>query len=151
MGLVAAALALAGCGGSGGGDTSTAPALNATVTKAQFLKKAKAICAQGTAELGRLDVAAWKRYDPNNASEATRDKVALALLPARERELRRLRAVGLPKGSADYVNRMLTAWEEGIEKGKAHPRSLRETGYNFAFYEAYSMGNDYGLESCWLG
>jgi hypothetical protein len=150
MGALVAAIALTGCGGSGGAETSTAPALRTTVTKAQFLKKANVICAQGSAEIAKRDEAAWERYDPENASEATRDKVALALLPAREREVRRLRAIGLPKGSARYVNQMLTAWEEGVEKGRKHPRSLRATGYDFAFYEAYSMGNDYGLSSCWL-
>jgi hypothetical protein len=143
-------LAIAGCGsgGSDGSETEAEP----TVTKAHFLKRAEAICAQGKKEAAKLEAAAWKRFDPDrkNASEATENKVSLAFLSAREEELRRLRAVGLPKGSAEYVDTMLQAWEKGIEKGREHPRLLRAGGPEFAFYKAYSMGNDYGLESCWL-
>jgi hypothetical protein len=153
VGLVAAAaFAVTGCGASDAVD-STAPELHPTVSKAQFLKKADAICGEGTAQIGRLDTAAWNKYDPDqqNVSEATENKVALAILPAREREVRRLRAVGLPKGSARYVDNMLTAWEEGAEVGEKNPRLLRAGGYEFAFYKAYTMGIDYGIKSCWLG
>lgn len=141
--VLALAIAIFGCG-SGGSSGS--------LSKAQFLKKGVAICVEGTEEIGRLDEAAWAKYDPNHTSqsEVIRWKVALALLPPREKELRRLRALGLPEGDETYVERMLDAWEEGIETGKRHPWRLLAGGSDFAFAETYRMADDYGLEKCWL-
>lgn len=138
--------ALVSCGG---GEEEAAPSL----TKAQWLKKATAICVRGNKEAGRLDQAAWARYAPGDTrvTALISDKVALALLPAREKELRQIRTLGLPRGSEGFVEKMLQAWEQGIRKGRNDPHSLRGAGPDFAFYRSYSMGIDYGLVKCWLG
>jgi len=147
--MLAVGLAVAGCGSSGEADTRVA-----SLTKEEFLKKANVICARGTKEIGKRDRAAWNRYDPPPPkavhSEAELNKVALALLPPREKELRLIRAVGLPRGDEKYVEKILTAWAKGIEKGKEDPASLRAPGPEYAFYKSYSMGIDYGLVKCWL-
>jgi hypothetical protein len=149
LGLVALTMlvGISGCG-SGERDPTTASGPSPP-TKAQFLKRANAICRQGAKEMVRLDVAAWKKYGgtSSNPDPATSDRVALALLPVREKEVRLLRSLGLPKGGETYVDKMLSAWEAGIEKGREDPRSLR-TGSAFA--ASYSMGLDYGLIDCWL-
>jgi hypothetical protein len=136
-----------GCGSGGGEDTVPA----GTLSKAQFLKEATAICAQGTKEAQRLDDAAWEKYEPDRTTtdEAVLNKVSLALLPAREEELRRLRAIGLPKGDEKLVDKMLTATEEGFEEGKEDPPVLRDWTPEFGFSRAYEMGTKYGLEGCW--
>ena len=141
------AAGLSACGGDGSGTTTAVG--TPSLTKAQFLKKANAICRKGTKEMNRLDVAAWKRYgSPSSEPDpATSDKVALALLPAREKEVRLIRTLGLPRGNEEHVEKMLKAWEEGIEKGREDPRALRA---GRALSEAYSMGLDYGLIDCWL-
>jgi hypothetical protein len=136
-----------GCGSNGG--EGTVPA--GTLSKAQFLKQATAICAQGTKEAQKLDDAAWEKYEPDRSTtnEAVLNKVSLALLPAREEELRRLRALGLPKGDEQLVDRMLTATEEGYEEGKEDPTVLRDWPPDFGFSRAYEIGAKYGLEGCW--
>jgi hypothetical protein len=153
VGLAVPALAVGGCGTSDSGGGSTGSRLPLSLTKAQFLKKANAICSRGNEEMARLDVAAWERYNPDGRpiTDAVSDKVALALLPAREKELRRIRALGPPQGDEQYVDRMLDAWQEGIRRGREDHSSLRAGDTDFAFYEAYSMGLDYGLVECWLG
>lgn len=151
--LVALTSALAicalGCGGSGGSDVAVG-----TLSKQEFLEKANAICLEGKEEMMRLDAAAWKKYDPNpdprSKTKAIEDKVALALLPAWETELRRLRALGLPRGDERYVERLLLAWEDGIEIGRRHPRLLWGGGSHFAFARAYEMSLAYGVGKCWL-
>jgi hypothetical protein len=77
------------------------------------------------------------------------NKVSLALLPAREVELRRLRALGLPKGDEVYVDKMLTAAEAGFEEGREDPAVLRAWTPAFGFSRASEMGAKYGLEGCW--
>jgi hypothetical protein len=144
------ALALAGLPlGCGSGAEDTVPA--GTISKAQFLKRATAICVRGAEEAQKLDDAAWGKYEPDRVTsdEAVLNKVSLALLPAREDELRRLRALGLPKGDEGYVDEMLTATEEGFEEGKDDPALLRDWAPDFGFQRAFRMGAEYGLEGCW--
>lgn len=142
---------LVGCGGGGGSESNES---TGTLTKAQFLKQASAICAKGTDEFGEGDVAFWKRHGGpgKNSSQALTNELQLTvLLPIRKRELREIRALGTPKGDEKYVEKMLVAWEEGIKTGEEEPSRLDSAGPNYAFYKTYSMGIDYGLTKCWLG
>lgn len=146
--LPAMVLVLTGCG-SGGGTESTS-----SLTKAEFLKKANVICAKGGEEINQ----AYEEFSRKHVaggktpSEALLDEAAAEIvLPVRKREIRLLRALGTPSDSEQRVEAMLTAWEEGIEKGEEDPNSLRKAGPEFAFYKSYSMGIDYGLTKCWLG
>jgi hypothetical protein len=149
LGWVALALTvgISACGGDDSDSTQTSglPVL----TKAQFLKQANAICRRGTEEMNRLDIAAWKKYGgPSSEPDpATSDRVALALLPPREKEVRLIRALGLPQGDEEHVEKMLTVWEEGIERSREDPQALRA---GRTLHEAYSMGLGYGLIDCWL-
>lgn len=142
-------LVLSGCGSGGGESTSTG-----TLSKAQFLKKANAICAKGTEVFGKGDAAFWKRHGgpSSNANEAMVNKLQLTVLvPVRKSELRQIRALGLPRGDEQRVEAMLAAWEEGIEKGEEEPQTLDAGGTEFAFHKAYVTGIKYGLVKCWLG
>ena len=140
-------LVVDGCG-SGGATDSTS-----SLTKAEFLKKGSAICAKGSEEINK----AYEKFSREHVaggktpSEALLDEAAAEIvLPVRVREVRQLRALGAPSGQEEHVDAMLTAWEEGIEKGEEDPNSLRKAGPEFAFYKSYSMGINYGLKKCWL-
>src|SRR4051795_10028111 len=89
-GTIAVVIALAVSGGASSCGGSEGEESVSTLTKAQWLERANGICGKGNEEIGRRDIAAWKRYDPThrNATEAILNKVALALLPVREEELR---------------------------------------------------------------
>ncbi|MGN6275395.1 MAG: hypothetical protein ACTHNP_05610 [Solirubrobacterales bacterium] len=145
--LLALILASTGCGSSGG------PESTGSLSKAEFLKKGNAICAKGSEEINK----AYEEFSRKHVaggktpSEALLDEAAAEIvLPVREREVRLLRALGTPSGQEQRVDAMLTAWEEGIEKGEKDPNSLRKAGPEFAFYKSYSMGIAYGLKKCWL-
>jgi hypothetical protein len=147
LALPAMILALAGCGSGGGTESAN------SLTKAEFLKKGNAICAKGGEEINR----AYEEFSRKHVaggkvpSKALLDEAAAEIvLPVRVREIRKLRALGTPSGQEERVDAMLTAWEEGIEKGEEDPNSLRKAGPEFAFYKSYSMGIDYGLKKCWL-
>jgi len=138
----------AGLSACGGGE-ETLPA--GTLTKKQFLAKAAPICALGAKEAQRADDAAWNRYQPDHITEdeAVLNKISLALVPAREEAVRRLRALGLPKGDEQQVDEILTAAEEGFEEGRNDPPLLREGTKEFGLVRASEMGSKYGLEGCW--
>src|SRR6201986_752449 len=88
--LVALALVVAGCGGS-----ETAAERVTLLTKAQFLKKGNAICAQIAREMNEIS----GRYAGKARSDAFRDRIAeKAILPGKREEIRRLRAIGPPVG-----------------------------------------------------
>lgn len=142
--LAAVALLLApiSCGSGGAESTSS-------LTKAQFLRKANAICAKYNPKMTE-DLGAYldKHAGSRHRSEAIEDKAAAeVVLPFRKKEVRLLRALGTPTSDEKYVDEMLTAWEEGIERGEEDPHSLRRN----AFSKSFSMGIHYGLKKCWLG
>lgn len=150
LATLALTLAVAGCGG-GEETASSADDDAASLTKAQFVKRGNAICRKAQEEVGNLNERAWKKYGPPtaNPSQETLNKVALAMLPPKEKEVRLLRALGAPAGSEAYVDAMLTAWEEGIKKGKKDPAAL-QGGADWVFRKTYDMGLAYGLVDCWL-
>lgn len=146
--LLVAVLVFGGCGGGGSTESTS------SLSKAEFLKKGNVICARGGEEINK----AYERFSREHVaggktpSEALLDEAAAEIvLPVREREVQMLRALGAPSGQEEHIDAMLTAWEEGIEKGEEDPNSLRKAGPEYAFYKSYSMGIDYGLTKCWLG
>lgn len=145
LGVLVLAAGLSACGGG----EETLPA--GTLTKKQFLAKATPICVEGAKEAQQADEAAWNRYQPDHITqdEVVLNKISLALVPAREKAVRRLRAIGLPKGEEKRVDEILTAAEEGFEEGRDDPPLLREGTKEFGLTRAYEMGTRYGLEGCW--
>jgi len=132
MGLVAAALSIAGCGGSGGSQPS----------RAQFIRQGDAICKQAAAERERL-AARYKGEVVSGNFEA----VTAVFVPPMERELRRLRALGPPQADEKKVRAILKATKRGIEDAKADYLDLfvRETD---PFAEANALARRYGLATC---
>jgi hypothetical protein len=142
------ALAAVGCGSS----ETTAEELP-TLTKAQFLKKGKAICDQGNKVIN----AKFNRWGTKNAEEnkiATQqelnDFTARVVLPVRKMELRRLRALGIPHPGTQTVKSILVGMEEGIEEGERDHSSLLAVEEEYAFAKAFELSFYYGLGSCWL-
>jgi hypothetical protein len=143
--VLALAAGLYACGGGG---EETVPI--GTLTKQQFLKRAEATCVVSLKELNKDDLAAWQKYEPDHTTtdEAVLNQVSLALVPGYEEEVRRIRALGLPKGDERYVYDMLKAWEEGLEEARDDPSLVREAGPGTGLYKSSMMRSKYGLEGC---
>jgi hypothetical protein len=146
--LVGMTLMWSGCGS--GADSGTV----ATLSKAAFLEKAGAICVQADEEISRVYNRYSKKPYPGGKppTEAVMNRVAEeVVIPARKKQVRRLRALGAPPGDARRIEKMLAAIEEGIEKGERDRRTLRATGgTEYAFAKALEMEIDYGLTKCAL-
>jgi hypothetical protein len=144
--LAALAMIVAGCGGD---DDSTGT--TGSLTKAEFVKQGNAICAKGNKELDEDFEKFAKEHNlsenkrPSNAvlTEASED----ILIPVVSDQIEQLRDLGAPAGEEQQVDEILTAAEEGIEKGEEDPVSLTaENGGPFK--KANKLAKDYGLTKC---
>jgi hypothetical protein len=135
------------CGSGGGSDP-------ATISHAAFLKQAQAICTRGTKAIDAVysQYAGGKHFPKNVNHNAFMNKVAVEIvIPVREKEVRELRALGLPDGGRRQLEIFLEAMEEGIKQGEENPQALRGLGTRYAFYRALEMSDDVDLEGCFIG
>lgn len=139
------ALSVASCGSGEEGATVD------TIAKAQFIKRALAICGQANDEIGRV----YTRYaEPpypggrRPTSERMNEVAEEVVIPARRKEVRRIRALGFPPGEARRVEAILEAIEEGIAEGERDRRTLRADGVPYAFARALKLQGEYGLGEC---
>lgn len=143
--LVTLALAAVGCGGS-----ETNAEEPPRLTKAQFLKRGNAICAQVARKMDAIS----NRYAGKSRSAAFRDRVAeKAIIPGKKEEIRRLRALGPPVGGERRLKRIIAAIEEGIKIGERTPRALwaaADLNVEYPFEKALELESYYGLVNCGL-
>ena len=141
--LLVAALVVVGCGG-GDDESSTS-----SISKAAFIKKTDAVCKRGN---GRMEVAfahfleAHKNVKkPSNAEyEALVGKV---LVPNIKREIKEIRAFGVPSDDEDRVDDFIEALEEGIEVAERNPKVVVASS-EAIFGIPSRLAKEYGLEVC---
>lgn len=142
LALVIAAL-LASCGSGGGSEATVIPS-------SEFHVKATRICKTGNAKISKQYSYAAERAHLHADSEEFMDKMAARVeIPVKTRQVRELRALGLPEGKEKQVKAFLAAMEEGIQKGKKDSSTLRVGDY--AFQRAFEMAEGVGLKACFLG
>jgi hypothetical protein len=143
--LMALALVASGCGGS-----EPAAEQAPRWTKAQFLKRGNAICAQIVRKMNEVSA---RYYAGKPRSDAFRDMVAeKAIIPGKQEEIRRLRALGPPVGGEWRLERIIAAIEKGIEIGEKNPRALwGGASIEYPFEKALYLEMGYGLVKCGQG
>lgn len=142
-GVLAIALIVAGCGGS---DPSVS---TSSLSKAQFIKKADAVCAQGNKRL-ETNFATFLQEKKNlkHPSEADFEElVGKVVVPNLKREVKELRALGAPSGDEDRVGEIITAIEEGIETAESDPK-VAASSSEAVFGVSSRLSKEYGLEVC---
>jgi predicted small secreted protein len=142
--VVMAALLLAGCGG--GSDDSGS---GKSISKEEFIAKADAICKKGTERLQTAIFAALKT--PQNLTKVSQAEqvkiVKTAMVPNVSREVKELRALGIPDGDDEKVDAMITALEEGVETAEQDPEVVTESS-DAVFGISSRIAAEYGLEAC---
>ncbi|HXW59851.1 MAG TPA: hypothetical protein VEJ23_10285 [Solirubrobacteraceae bacterium] len=135
--LVAAAalvaVAVAACG------SSSKP----TITKAEYVQKANAICVQGNAKQ-RAAVASLGEH-PSEAQ--VKAFMTSTLVPNIQAQIDQVRALGAPSGEAATVSHMLALAQEDLDKTKSNPAVFTsESSHPFANFAA--VAHPYGLTAC---
>ncbi|HXS33720.1 MAG TPA: hypothetical protein VN758_08115 [Solirubrobacterales bacterium] len=144
--LTIALIAAAGCGG--GGDDGTA-----SITKAEFVKQANAVCgkAQKQLESGlQAFIAGLKGEEPTDPTgiEAARAEAAeTILLPIMHRKVEEFRSLAAPPGDEDRVKAIVKALEEEDEKAEKQPEQAVKYEVE-GFGRADNLANEYGLSGC---
>jgi hypothetical protein len=146
-GACALALFAAGCGGGGDNTSSTA-----SLTKAQFIKKADGICESAEEKLESEFESFAKQHNLSEKQPPTQKESAEAaetiLLPSIEGQVEDIRALGAPSGEEQKVEELLAAVEAGVEKGKQDPVAFIEEEGDNPLNKANKMAREYGLKVC---
>lgn len=148
IGVTTTALVLAGCGG--GGDKSEGSEVNASsISKAQFVKEANAICKKGSDKM-HSDYMAFsneKNDNPTPSQAEYKEFVNTVVAPNVTREIDEIRAIGAPKGDEERVEAIIAALEEGLEKTREKPE-LALSANREIFAQAIKLATAYGLTVC---
>jgi hypothetical protein len=140
--LLVAALGVAGCGSSSGSSASSAAGSAPTISKRAFLAKANAICVKGNAE----SKAARAKLGASPTEEQIVAFVRGTEVPAVQRQIDELRALGAPAGAQATVKKMLGLAQQAVSRVKIVPTILTTGEDVFASFAA--IAHPYGLTSC---
>jgi hypothetical protein len=168
LAATALVLAVAGCGGGGsGGDSNNGGGSDrssesgeaeskqaASLSKAEFIKQADAICASGRKQVEGEFAAYLKKNKVNPSSESPAETEAhetevieTIAIPALRKQMGELKALGAPGGDEAAVEAFIDATEEGIEKGEEDPPSLFSSPQK-VFAKSDSLARSYGFKVC---
>lgn len=148
VGVVVTAAIVAGCGSSSGDETSS-------LTKAQFVAQADAICKKGNAEIESEAEAFQEKNglgendEPSKAQQAEVSETILA--PNVKNQAEEIRALGAPSGDEDEISAMLDSLDEGVEEIEANPQGPFEANQPNPFGPANKIAKEYGLKVCGQG
>src|SRR4051794_12057334 len=111
---VAVALVAGGCG-----DDSRSTTKTTSSARADFLKRANAICARGA---GKIKAANQQAFGGRQASPAEiRAFVSRTLLPDVQAQVDQIRALPAPSGDSAAVKKILDTAQKDIDTGKSDP------------------------------
>ena len=131
-------------------DSSTA-----SLTKAQFIAQADAICKAGDAEI-ESEVQAFEKknnIDENEEpSKAQKAEVSETILvPNVTNQAEEIRDLTAPSGDEDEISAMLDSLDEGVEEVEANPQAPFESKQPNPFGPANKIAGEYGLKVCGQG
>ncbi|HEY6772011.1 MAG TPA: hypothetical protein VI035_06130 [Solirubrobacterales bacterium] len=134
--VLAVGLIAAGCGG-GDDDSDTTTSL----TKAEWIAKADAICQQGNQEINQ---AAQQQFGNQKPTAAAVQQFATGTaLPNTQTQVDKIRALGAPSGDEDQVNEILDTVQGDIDKAKSAGDIEDST-----FADGNALAKQYGLKVC---
>jgi hypothetical protein len=129
-------LNVSGCGGGDSAETS--------LTKKQFVKRAKSICVAAENEQFNDGIAYMEKHPGIEEEEA----IVPAGLPPLEKELEKLKALGAPRGDEAKIEEFLEELEKAITETKDDPGTALVRKGN-PFNKANELAKSYGLEGCY--
>jgi hypothetical protein len=150
LAVVMAAILLIGCGDdsdSEGGETGDIAVETGSLTKAQFIERADAICKEEEEQREKLigNFISSSTQGGNASTQAT-TLVNTVLAPGYQRTIERISTLGAPADDEDEVTAFLTAFQKSVEEGVNEPLTFIRNPEPFP--EAVRLSDKYGFEVC---
>jgi hypothetical protein len=147
-GVLLAICVVAGCGSSSSDDAITTTSLS----KAEFIKEADAVCTKSGVRL-RGDFQAFvSEKEAEGAGEAGQqdyaELVSTVIAPNIEREIQEIRDLGAPKGDVGSVTSFIEVTEQGLDRAEANPRLVTGGKAGLVFSAGAEQAKAYGFKVC---
>jgi len=142
VGALILLLGLAGCGSSSSSSSTTSSVPATGITKADFVKRANAICVKGNAE----SKAAAAKLGANPSEGQIVTFVRSTEVPAVQAQIEAIRALGAPPGDGAKIAKMLALAEHAVKEVKIQPTVISSGIDVFAGFA--QIAHPYGLTSC---
>jgi hypothetical protein len=140
--LAAIAMIVVGCGG---GDSSSS-----SLSKAEFIKQADAICEKGNEENNTEFEEFAKEHNLSEKKEPSKavqeEAISEIVAPGVKKQIEEIDALGAPEGDEKKIEAMVGAVEEGVEEIEADPAVLIEGKNPLA--KGSKLAKEYGLKTC---
>jgi hypothetical protein len=136
-------LVAAGCGGAG--EAQRRP----SISRAEFVKEANAICAKDEEKL-RADFLAFSEARQNGSVSPrveAEESINRIIAPTMTREISELQALDPPEGDEKRIEALSMAVDEGVQKARERPESLL-TANSEMFGKAIALAKEFGLDAC---
>ena len=146
--MLAGALAIAVVVGCGGGSDSSSD--SSSLTKAEFIKQADAICAKGGELLNKEveDFGEENDIDPNKTTKEQQEELITEIVAANvQSQVDEIRTLGAPSGDEAQVETMLDTVEEGVEELESKPNLFLNKKTN-PLTRGSDLADKYGLKVC---
>jgi anti-sigma28 factor (negative regulator of flagellin synthesis) len=147
-GVLLAALVVAGCGSSDS-DSSSSDSETPSLTKAEFIKQADAICKTGekSIETGAEKFAKENNVNTEKPTTKQKEEVIVEVVAADIRKQgEEIGELGAPSGDEEKVEAIVAAVEEGADELESEPKLLIEGENPLA--KGSKLAKGYGLKVC---
>ena len=144
---VVAVLTLAACGTSSGGDEATST--SATVSKAQFIKRADAICAKAEQkQLARVGLFKELHSGEPEGQAQLIGIIRFAGLPPLKTQAEELAKLPLSREETKQAEAYLQSLNKALKKAETDPSSMAGGVESSPFLKAEALAGKFGFNSC---
>ena len=153
---IAGLTAMTGCGddddsASDSDEVQAVAVTTSSLSKAEFLKRAKPLCARKIESiLPAIDAYAAKNRSEENLPAPVRNAnlIKAVMAPVAEEQIAVVRKLGAPAGDEKQVEAMLTAQRQAVDEVKELETLDPNQYVQEYFTDAQNMFRAYGLEEC---
>jgi hypothetical protein len=144
---IVAALLVAGCGGSD--DSSSGK----SISKEEFIAKADAICKAGNERMEK-ELFKFLRQSRTGGSlrkpsvEQNEKFIVAVLIPNLKREIKEIKALGVPDGDEERIDALIAALEEGLKTAEDKTATVAAGTSDIVFGIASRLAGEYGATVC---
>lgn len=155
LALVAGSIA-AGCGGGDDSNTVSGPTgatgAQGPLSKDAFLAKANEICKKGDQSLNQAGKKFFNGLGLKQGDQPTAEQIqqfaADTAIPNIQAQITAIEALPAPSGDEDQVTAITDSAQEALDKLKADPSLLSDSGASDPFADVDKLARQYGLDEC---